>query len=152
MSAEQMIATLLRVAYEDLDGARVLAKAANRNAAYLCEQAAEKVIRAVLTAEAMHAGIKHQLDAMVDLLPDENSLKPALRSIEYLAAYATSFRYPTPTGKVPKAPGPGELQTAIDRVAVVLAEASRVFEVDLADGGKPAGRPEPPRSRQNAPP
>lgn len=42
-----MIAGYVRIAKQDLDGARSL----NRNAAYLCEQAAEKLIRAVLTAE-----------------------------------------------------------------------------------------------------
>jgi hypothetical protein len=42
MSAELLIANLLRVAHEDLAGARLLASADNRNAVYLCEQAAEK--------------------------------------------------------------------------------------------------------------
>jgi HEPN domain-containing protein len=50
MSAE-VIAGMLRIAGEDLDGARLLNQAGNRNAAYLCEQAAEKVIRAVLIAK-----------------------------------------------------------------------------------------------------
>jgi HEPN domain-containing protein len=63
MSAELLIANLLRVAHEDLAGARLLASADNRNAVYLCEQAAEKVIRALLTAEGEHAGIRHQAPA-----------------------------------------------------------------------------------------
>lgn len=95
MSAELLIANLLRVAKEDLEGAVLLASSGNRNAIYLCEQAAEKIIRAVLTSEGKHAGIKHHLDEMVDMVPDENPLKPALRDIEDLAAYATTFRYPT---------------------------------------------------------
>lgn len=56
MSAELLIANTLRIAREDLDGALLLASRANRNAVYLCEQAAEKVIRAVLTSEGKHAG------------------------------------------------------------------------------------------------
>lgn len=92
MSAELLIANLLRVAREDLDGAKMLAAARNRNAIYLCEQAAEKVIRAVLTSEGLHAGIKHHLDAMVDQVPDANPLKDLLRAAEPLAAYATSYR------------------------------------------------------------
>lgn len=71
MSVELLIANLLRIAAEDLAAARQLATTNNRNAVYLCAQAAEKVIRAVLTSEGKHAGIKHQLDAMVDLVPDE---------------------------------------------------------------------------------
>jgi len=42
MSAEKVIASYLRVAAEDLRGARLLAKNENRNAIYLCSQAAEK--------------------------------------------------------------------------------------------------------------
>jgi HEPN domain-containing protein len=94
LSSELLVANLLRVAKEDLDGARLLGTANNRNAVYLCEQAAEKIIRAVLTTEGKHAGIKHLLNEMVDLVPDESPLKPDLRSIEHLAAYATAYRYP----------------------------------------------------------
>src|SRR5215510_1169674 len=74
MSVELLIANFLRIAAEDLEGARVLSLNNNRNAIYLCEQAAEKVIRAVVTSEGKHAGIKHDLMEMVDLVPDENPL------------------------------------------------------------------------------
>jgi HEPN domain-containing protein len=104
LSSELLVANLLRVAKEDLEGARVLGAARNRNAPYLCEQAAEKIIRAVLTTEGKHAGIKHLLDEMVDLVPDENPLKADLRSIEHLAAYATTYRYPTAAGRLKQAP------------------------------------------------
>ena len=106
MSAELVIANTLRIARSDLDGARILHTHGNRHATYLLEQAAEKVIKAVLTAEGKHAGIKHQLDELVRLLPDENPLKPALRSIEELAAYATTFRYATSSGRIGKPPNP----------------------------------------------
>jgi HEPN domain-containing protein len=45
MIADLVIANLLRIAREDLDGASVLQPRGNRNAAYLCEQAAEKAWR-----------------------------------------------------------------------------------------------------------
>lgn len=60
MSAD-VIAGMLRIASQDLDGARLLNAAGNRNAAYLCEQAAEKVIRAVV--------------------PDANPIKSSLRAL-----------------------------------------------------------------------
>ena len=44
MKTEKVVASFLKVASEDLEGARILAKAQNRNAIYLCSQAAEKVI------------------------------------------------------------------------------------------------------------
>jgi HEPN domain-containing protein len=83
MSADIVIANFLRIAREDLDGAKTLASSNNRNAVYLCEQAAEKVIRAVLTSEGKHAGIKHLLDEMVDMVPDVNPIKARLRAIEH---------------------------------------------------------------------
>ena len=63
MSVERLVANFLRIASEDLAGARLLAAAGNRNAIYLCEQAAEKIIRAVVSAEGKHAGIKHRMIA-----------------------------------------------------------------------------------------
>jgi len=72
MAADLVIANMLRIASEDLEGARLLGT--NRNAAYLCQQAAEKLIRAVLTSEGIHAGIKHDLAGMVAQIPDENPL------------------------------------------------------------------------------
>ncbi len=143
MSADRLIASYLRVAKEDLDGARVLAKAGNRNAIYLCEQAAEKVIRAVLTSESQHAGIKHHLGEMVDLIPDSNPIKPMLRAIEHLAAYATSFRYPTDAGRIKAPPSPTTLTSDLAAVERALGETSGRFGVDLAAADGPATTPTP---------
>ena len=71
MNTEKVIAGYLRVASEDLQGAIALAEMPNRNAIYLCSQAAEKVIRAVLTSEGKHAGTGHQLDRMAGIVPDQ---------------------------------------------------------------------------------
>lgn len=134
MSAELLIANFLRIAAEDLEGARLLAAAHNRNAIYLCEQAAEKVIRAVVTSENKHAGIKHDLAEMVDLIDDENPRKPSLRAIEHLSQYATTYRYPVTSSRAKRIiPGPSakELQGAIDATGRALAEAVVYFSVDL---------------------
>ena len=61
MSAERVIANTLRLAQADLDAAKLLHAGKNRYAVYHCEQAAEKIIKAVLTSEGVHANIKHQL-------------------------------------------------------------------------------------------
>ncbi|MEZ4234990.1 MAG: HEPN domain-containing protein [Myxococcota bacterium] len=145
MSADVQIASLLRIAAEDLQGARLLAASGNRNAVYLCSQAAEKVIRAVLTSEGVHAGIKHLLREMVDRVPDENPLKPLLRAIEHLGAYATTFRYPTTAGRVAAPPGTTELDKYTASVDAALQAAATAFAVDLADPRRPAGRPGPVR-------
>jgi len=142
MSAE-VIAGMLRIASDDLDGARLLNQAANRNAAYLCEQAAEKLIRAVLTSEGIHAGIRHELTDMVDKIPDENSLKSALRAIEHLSAYATAFRYPSPRGRVSSPPTTLELDADITKIGGALSAAIAWFQVDLSKRDTPARNPNP---------
>jgi HEPN domain-containing protein len=143
MSAELVIANFLRVASQDLDGAKVLAAANNRNAVYLCEQAAEKIIRAVLTSEGTHAGIKHHLDDMVEAVPDANPLKPLLAAIEHLAAFATTYRYPSPEGRVKATPAQADLATYIAEVEAALTEAVTRFGVDLSRANAPAKRPGP---------
>lgn len=144
MSAEALvIANYLRVASQDLEGARVLAKAGNRNAIYLCEQAAEKIIRAVLTSEGKHGGIKHQLDSMVDEVPDANPVKPLLEAIEHLAAYATTYRYPTEAGRIKEPPSAAVLTSDLEKVQAALTEAVTRFDVALNVANKPATRPAP---------
>jgi HEPN domain-containing protein len=141
MSAELLIANLLRVANEDLAGARLLAASNNRNAVYLCEQAAEKVIRAVVTSEGKHAGIKHELAEMVDLIPDENPLKAHLRRIEHLSQYATAYRYPVSSSKtkrIPRPPSASELREALDATATALGRTVAAFSVDLQQADSPA--------------
>lgn len=144
MSVERLIANSLRIAREDLAGARLLAKANNRNAAYLCEQAAEKVIRAVLTSEGLHAGIGHALGKMVDSLPDQNLLKVELAQLAPLAAFATTYRYPTSV-RVPAPPREAELDSHMKRVEAALARAAAQFGVDLDDPLAPARTPAPAR-------
>lgn len=142
MNTEQVIAGFLRVAAEDLRGARALAEISNRNAIYLCSQAAEKLIRAVLTAEGVHAGIGHQLDRMVESVPDENPVKSMLREIQGLGIYATAYRYPTTVGRIKPAPGYEELKRLADKVEVALKEVIRCFDVDI-DSTDPAGNANP---------
>lgn len=138
MSAEVLIASHLRIANEDLAGARQLAATGNRNAMYLCSQAAEKVIRAVLTSEGKNAGIKHQLDELVDMIPDENPLKPGLRAIQDLTDYATSYRYPSPKGRIKAPPSKTAFEQDAGAVQAALQEAARRFGVDLEKVDAPA--------------
>ncbi len=145
MSAEALIASYLRIASEDLAGARQLASTGNRNAMYLCSQAAEKVIRAVLTSEGKNAGIKHQLDELVDMVPDENPLKPGLRAIQDLTDYATSYRYPSPKGRIKAPPNAAGFAREADAVQAALADAARRFGVDLTIQDTPAVRATPVR-------
>jgi len=141
----QVIASLLRVASEDLDGARQLCSTGNRNAIYLCQQAVEKILRAMLTSEGTHAGVKHDLDQMTGELPDENPFKARMHPLAYLTRFATSFRYPTSAGRIVAAPSPDATLQAITQVAALLESAAHHFGVDLEKEVGPAAVTTPPR-------
>ncbi len=143
MKTEKVVASFLKVASEDLEGARILAKAQNRNAIYLCSQAAEKVIRAVLTSEGEHAGIGHQLDRMIDKVPDENPVKPLLRSTQDLGSFATSYRYPTVAGRIKDPPRKAEFERLANAVELALQEVVKRFEVDVNEETPTAGNVNP---------
>jgi hypothetical protein len=53
MSAEHVIANTLRLAQADLDAAKLLHAGKNRYAVYHCEQAAEKIIKALYKPETI---------------------------------------------------------------------------------------------------
>lgn len=128
----RVIASLLRVAKYDLDDARQLATTGSRNAIYLCEQAVEKVIRAILTSEGARAGIGHELERMVDLIPDANPLKPDLRAVAHLGRYATSYRYPTAAGRIVATPSPALMAEELAKAEALLFDVAARFGVDFA--------------------
>lgn len=138
-----VIANMLRIAREDLDGAEVLIPAMNRNAVYLCEQAAEKIIKAILISEDRHAGRTHELSDLVDMIPGENPLKIQLRDVEHLEAYATTYKYVTTIGRIKSGPSREELTRAAARVRELLLLVARRFEVVLDERDAPAGSSDP---------
>lgn len=143
MSLERIIANTLRVAREDLDAARQLTLIGNRFAIYHCEQAAEKIIKAVLSSEQRHGGITHHLDELVDQVPDENPIKGLLRGMEHLSEYATAFRYVSDKGRIKPSPPPAEVERTIQFIARALAEVVERLGVDLDRPDAPAKRPGP---------
>ncbi|HEY6728165.1 MAG TPA: HEPN domain-containing protein [Polyangiaceae bacterium] len=145
MSAERVIANTLRLALADLDAAKLLHMGKNPYAIYHCEQAAEKIIKAVLTSEGVHANIKHLLDDMVKQVPDANPLKALLKGIEHLAAYATTYRYATTSGNIKPAPDDATLEADMAIVNDALVAATAAFGVDLNKQDQPARTAKPPR-------
>lgn len=95
-----------------------------------------------MTSEGKHAGIKHDLAEMVDLIPDENPLKSNLRAIEHLSQYATAYRYPVSSShskRIPRAPAVGDVRNALDATAIALNKAIKHFKVDIQLPDSPAG-------------
>jgi HEPN domain-containing protein len=138
MSAEKFIANMLRIARQDLDDAKHLDVLGSRNAVYLCEQAAEKIIRAILTSEQQNATRNHELKDMIDLIPSANPLKLLLRDVQELTFYATTYRYATPQGRIPTPPSKNDLAAFIQKVGAVLLITATRFGVNLVQADSPA--------------
>jgi HEPN domain-containing protein len=123
MSVARRIAGLLDIAAEDASGAVTLAQANNRNSAYLCQQAAEKLIKAVLLDQGIEAGAEHHLDVLVGRLPDDHPWKARLRALDKYTPYATAYRYPGSGGRVPAAPDPKQVSADATLIMQWVAKA-----------------------------
>jgi sulfite reductase beta subunit-like hemoprotein len=66
-------------------------------------------------------------------VPDANPLKPLLKQIEHLAAYATTYRYPSPSGNIKPAPDDATLLADVASLqAAALSATATAFGVDLS--------------------
>jgi HEPN domain-containing protein len=72
-----------------------------RQSAFFQQQAAEKLVRAVLEVEGVPAGPTHNLRALTDLLKADNPTKPEFLAVDEWSSAATRFRYPTGSGSTP---------------------------------------------------
>ena len=85
--------------------------------------AAELTLLAALTAEELPTGSRqtqHQLGAMIDLLPDENPAKP-------------TFRYTTPSGRIPPEMSDADFIAASRKVETLIAACAKWFRVPNLD-------------------
>lgn len=123
-SVAGQIAGYLRHAWEDFGDSLQLR--GRHGESFHAQQAAEKLIMAILTAEGVHfpANRGHSLDARLREMPDECIWKERLRNISFLEAYATTTRYPRPkTGKVNRVS-----QSNMARVRVAQVELERLIQ------------------------
>ncbi len=64
-------------------------------AAYHCQQAAEKLVKAVIVSADMHPPKSHDIGGLLDRLGDTHPLRAALAPLARLTPYAWLFRYPS---------------------------------------------------------
>jgi len=64
-------------------------------AAYHCQQAAEKLVKSVLSKSAIPFPKSHDIAALVELLPSDHRLKGHLKGLEKLTPYGVAYRYPS---------------------------------------------------------
>jgi HEPN domain-containing protein len=89
-------------------------------AAYHCQQAAEKLIKAALVAEGVHPPRSHDIGGLAELLPAGHPLRPAFARLERLTVYAIAYRYP-PADMLANPPEPAV--AAVDAWVALLGKA-----------------------------
>lgn len=108
----------------ELDAAkRLIADPPNRFAAFHLEQAAEKLVKAVRLSRGLRVTADHNIEALVDELSADDEWRTKLRVLEPLAAYATAYRYPSPTGKRKGGPSNDEVLAWIKTITELNVEA-----------------------------
>jgi hypothetical protein len=113
---------------EDLKAAEVLAQSGLRNAAYFVHQALEKLAKAALVRRDEEPGRDHDLTDLLSRLPDGDQTRVMLWPLRGYSSFATSFRYPTPGGRVPSPPPTDQL---LADIMLTKEHATRIREVLL---------------------
>jgi HEPN domain-containing protein len=123
MAKQRRLETMLDLADQDVEAALLLTAKGNRYAAFHCQQAAEKLIKALLDHRGIEFGGEHHLDVLVDKLPDAEPWKAILRDYEKYSAYATTFRYAKPGGGLMPAPDPAIVEKDAREIGRLIAKA-----------------------------
>lgn len=64
-------------------------------AAFHCQQAAEKLVKALLIAAGINPPKSHDLQALTGRLPTDHPLRPRLATFHRFTELAVAYRYPT---------------------------------------------------------
>jgi len=104
---DRAVAAFLEDARLDLELAEFALSKKNRLGAFHVQQAAEKLIKAVRAQHELTLGSSHELDDLVEgskhrgieAIPEGAAFRDELAGLSSLTQYATTFRYPTASGK-----------------------------------------------------
>ncbi len=121
----ERVAAFLQLATEELGVATGLVEEAPRQCAYLLQQAAEKMARAILTAADVQFGPGHNLGQMAGALPEDHPWREKIRSQNKHSPAVTRYRYPTPEGRLLEPPSTRRLAQDVRELTDLLEEARR---------------------------
>ena len=105
----------------------MLAAHGNHYAAYHCQQAAEKLIRALLLQHDIEPGLGHHLDVLIGKLPESEPWKAKLMVLHKYTPYATTYRYATSGGRVPASPDAAGVMADAAHIAELIADARKLL-------------------------
>ena len=120
----RVIAAYLDDVDVDLDaGRRLVAEPANRMAAFHLQQAAEKLVKAIRLSRGVRLTAEHSIELLVEEFSQDDPWRAKLIALEPLSVYATTFRYPSPSGKRKDGLSSDEVLGWIRTIAALCAEA-----------------------------
>lgn len=148
MSEARLIGSHIKLANANLLAVKKIGTS-DHTAPTLMFYAAENLLMAIFTSEGIDSGGarrkhgNHQLDRMLDELPDTCTIKSDFQNVVDLVAYSTTYKYPTPTGRIPKPPAEEDARGYFDLLVEILDICRRNFQVDLTLEDPEAGSVSP---------
>lgn len=93
-------------------------------AAYLCQQAAEKIVKGVLAARGVDPPWTHDVGRLVDMLADGGAETAPFAGLRRLTVFATLYRYPSDVDGEPPPPAADEVRAWIAEIRAALRAVS----------------------------
>ena len=119
----QTALSFVAIAERDLGMAGELVAKYPDGAAFHLQQAAEKLLKALLTVHDLSfPATTHQLDVLVGLLPATDPFYEEFVDFSHLTAAATRYRYPTPGGFTPSPPDVKSCRDDHEKLSRLLPE------------------------------
>ena len=128
---DRVVAAWLTVADEDIRAIRAcLVGSAVKSAAYHCQQAAEKLVKAILVSLGRHPPKQHNLVALLDDVPPDHPLRPTLLPLERFTIFVAAFRYPNMDifDHPPDEPDPDDVARWLSEIEQVRASVAVFLE------------------------
>jgi len=114
----------IAVARRDLDAARTPATAARplaEIAAHHCQQAAEKLVKALPIREGVHPRPSHGIGRPFDMLAGTGRDVSAMRDLARLTEFAVLHRHPSDSPDEPPAPSAADIPVRISEIETLLS-------------------------------
>jgi HEPN domain-containing protein len=92
MANPKRVQALLALADEDSSAARILLGFSTRTARYHVQQSAEKAVKALLEHHGMNPGREHRFELLAEMLPERDSWRFRIQSLDELSPAATTHR------------------------------------------------------------
>lgn len=135
--ASTRVESYLTLAEDDLELASQ-PTTGSRHAAYLLSQAVEKAARAVCEHAGVAVGNSHNIGFIGALLPKDHPMRDLIEAQNHHSPASTRYRYPDPSGRVPRPPS----DESIKRLIFEVQDFINAVRAHVAGGATPP----PPRA------